>query len=232
MLMNRSANNPFTEGVEVIKKRTRTINLENFRKQPAKKPLAVALISALVLTGCFSDEKDPEVALYRDANECIIYNPDMKQECTDSFAKATLESIETAPRYATQEDCIAEFGEQACIQAPQESQHEARAGGSFWMPMLAGYLFGRMSGGFNAHKPLYAPRGGGMYDSSGKGFGQLRPGEKVRVKPNDLRPGERKRQTLSRGGFGQSVAKQNAAMREEERSNRRSGSSASRSFGG
>lgn len=226
-------------------KRTQKINRESFRKAPRRfraKPLAAALFSLMVLGAC-SDNSQEEVAMYRDAAECKLYNPHDANMCEQSFKQAQIEAFNSAPRFATREDCVAEFGEEGCAPVPaselgtQEMQ-EARAGGSLWMPLMAGYLFGRMSSGFGAHKPLYTPQAGmgkgNVYDAAGKNFGKVQPGQKIRVNPTDLRPAK-PGQTLRRGGFGQVVAKQNqmhrqaAAQKGQSRDNR---TIRQRSFGG
>lgn len=226
-------------------KRTKMINRESFRKAPKRfraKPLAIALFSVMALAAC-ADNQQEEVAMYRDAAECKLYNPNDAEMCETSFRQAQLEALETAPRFATREDCVAEFGEEGCAPVPEselqdQQVQEARVGGSFWMPLMAGYLFGRMSSGFGAHKPLYAPQAGAgrgnVYDASGKNFGKVAPGQKMKVNPGDLRPAQAG-QTLRRGGFGQVVANQNRMQNQAAQRNNagtKNRAVRQRSFGG
>ena len=102
-----------------MRKRTTQVNLDGFRKQKKTfrlKPLAAILASALILAACGGDKQEQleEVSMYRNVEECIRYNPsdDAKSLCETSFAQATQEAIDTAPRFATREDCVAEFGEE------------------------------------------------------------------------------------------------------------------------
>jgi uncharacterized protein YgiB involved in biofilm formation len=74
-------------------------------------------------------------------------------ECTTAYTNALKEAERTAPKYASREDCVAEFGEGQCQQnaaqagtAP-ENQAQAQSSGSFWMPLMAGYMMGRLMGG-------------------------------------------------------------------------------------
>ena len=206
-----------------MRKRTTEINLEGFRKKPKSfrlKPLAAIVASAMILAACGNNNDQAnleEVSMYRNVEECVRYNPssDAKNLCETTFAQAQQEAIETAPRFATREDCVAEFGESGCQIAPVTQENAtAQSSGSMWMPLMAGFLFGRMMSGFNAHKPLYSPQSGpgkgNLYDASGKNFGQTAPGGKMKVNPSDLKPGA-KGQTLRRGGFGSMVSKQSMA---------------------
>lgn len=206
-----------------MRKRTSQVNLENFRKKPKTfrlKPLAAIVASAFIITACGSDKDAQleEVTMYRNVEECIRYNPssEAKTLCETTFAQAQQEAIDTAPRFATREDCVAEFGESGCQVAPvdQSNAQAQQSSGSFWMPLMAGFLFGKMMSGFNAHKPLYSPQSGPnqgkFYGADGKNFGNMTPGSKTKVNPSDLKPGP-KGQTMRRGGFGQMVSKQAAA---------------------
>jgi uncharacterized protein YgiB involved in biofilm formation len=64
-------------------------------------------------------------------------------ECTTAYNNALKEAERTAPKYASREDCVAEFGEGQCQQAPAqagvapENQAQAQSSGSFWMPLMA-----------------------------------------------------------------------------------------------
>ncbi|GGZ99715.1 hypothetical protein DC083_08815 [Ignatzschineria ureiclastica] len=222
-----------------MRKRTTTINLDKFRKKPKSlrlKPLAAIVATAFIVAACNnSDAKTEEVSMYRNVEECVRYNPDDKALCETTFAKAQQEALETAPRFTSREDCVAEFGENNCQIAPVNSENATaqQSSGSIWMPLMAGFLFGRMMSGFGAHKPLYAPQAGAgkgnLYDASGKNFGNVTPGSKVKVNQNDLKPGK-PGQTLRRGGFGQMVSKQNmAASSAKSTTNSRSSSASSNS---
>ncbi|VUC74879.1 lipoprotein [Salmonella sp. NCTC 11881] len=74
-------------------------------------------------------------------------------ECTTAYNNALKEAERTAPKYATREDCVAEFGEGQCQQAPAQAgmapENQAQAqqsSGSFWMPLMAGYMMGASDG--------------------------------------------------------------------------------------
>ncbi len=111
-------------------------------------------------------------------------------ECKTAYTSALKEAERTAPKYASREDCVAEFGEGQCQQAPAqagiapENQAQAQSSGSFWMPLMAGYMMGRLMGGgagcqqqplFSSKNPA-SPAYGQYTDASGKGYGAAHPG--------------------------------------------------------
>ncbi len=70
--------------------------------------------------------------------------------------------------------------------APQQS-------GSMWMPLMAGYMMGRMMGG-GASQPLFtskapnSPANGKFVDASGKNFGAATTGRTMTVPKTALAP--------------------------------------------
>ncbi|HBZ3514777.1 TPA: DUF1190 family protein, partial [Klebsiella pneumoniae] len=147
----------------------------------------------------------------------------------------------TAPKYATREDCVAEFGEGQCQQAPAQAgmapENQAQAqqsSGSFWMPLMAGYMMGRlMGGGMAQQQPLFSsknpasPAYGQYTDASGKSYGAAQPGRTINVPKTAMAPKPATTTTVTRGGFGESVAKQSTMQRSAAGS-----TSSSRSMGG
>ncbi|VEB54006.1 lipoprotein [Salmonella enterica subsp. enterica] len=94
-----------------------------------------------MLAGC--EKSDETVSLYQNADDCSAANPGKSAECTAAYNNALKEAERTAPKYATREDCVAEFGEGQCQQAPHkagmapENQAQAQqSSGSFWMPLM------------------------------------------------------------------------------------------------
>ena len=103
-----------------------------------------------MLAGC--EKSDETVSLYQNADDCSAANPGKSAECTTAYNNALKEAERTAPKYATREDCVAEFGEGQCQQAPAQAgmapENQAQAqqsSGSFWMPLMAGYMMGRLA---------------------------------------------------------------------------------------
>lgn len=165
-------------------KRTKNINHAMFRKSWGARhltPVALAVTAVFMLAGC--EQNDETVKMYQNADDCSSANPGKSAECKTTYDNALKEAARTAPKYASREDCVAEFGEGQCQQAPAQAgvatENQAQAqqsGGSFWMPLMAGYMMGRLMGGGAgyAQQPLFSsknpasPAYGQYTDASGK----------------------------------------------------------------
>ncbi|WP_340620964.1 DUF1190 family protein [Xenorhabdus siamensis] len=223
-------------------KRTKEINRDNFRKAWRNyrlAPVALAVSAVFMLSAC--EQNDETVSLYTNADECSKANPSQSEQCTIAYNNALKEAEKTAPKYATREDCVAEFGEQQCTQAPAQAgvgnQAQAQSSsGSFWMPLMAGYMMGRLMGGNSApSQPLFSsksassPANGKFVDATGKSYGPATAGGRTMSVPKTaMAPKPATTTTITRGGFGDTVAKQSSM----QRSSAGSSSSSSRSMGG
>ncbi|CAI0860228.1 DUF1190 family protein [Serratia fonticola] len=218
-------------------KRTKNINKDTFRKSWRSyrvAPVALAISAVFMLAGC--EQADETVSLYKNADDCSTSNPSMSEQCTTAYNNALKEAEKTAPKYATREDCVAEFGEAQCTQAPAQAgmAAESQSSGSMWMPLMAGYMMGRMmSGGGYAQQPLFSsknaasPANGKFVDASGKSYGPATAGGRSMTVPKTaMAPKPAVTNTVTRGGFGESVAKQTSMQRSSATS------SSSRSMGG
>ena len=207
-------------------KRTKTINHASFRKNWGARhltPVALAITAVFMLAGC--EKTDETVSMYQNADDCSSANPGKSAECTASYNNALKEAERTAPKYASREDCVAEFGEGQCQQAPAqagmapENQAQAQSSGSFWMPLMAGYMMGRMMSGGMQQQPLFSsknsrsPAYGQYTDASGKGYGAAQSGRTMNVPKTAMAPKPATTSTVTRGGFGESVAKQSTMSR-------------------
>jgi uncharacterized protein YgiB involved in biofilm formation len=203
-------------------KRTQNINHASFRKQwraYRMAPVALAVSAVFMLAGC--EKSDQNVSLYQNTDDCTRANPSMSEQCTTAFNNAQKEAVKTAPKYASREDCIAEFGEGQCTQAPAQAAVGAQPqqSGSFWMPLMAGYMMGRMMGGGGySQQPLFSsrapnsPANGKFVDASGRNYGPATGGRSMNVPPSAMAPKTPTTSTITRGGFGETVAKQNTTM--------------------
>ncbi len=130
-------------------KRTKSIRHASFRKNWSARhltPVALAVATVFMLAGC--EKSDETVSLYQNADDCSAANPGKSAECTTAYNNALKEAERTAPKYATREDCVAEFGEGQCQQAPAQAgmapENQAQAqqsSGSFWMPLMGPAFF-------------------------------------------------------------------------------------------
>ncbi|EPL9571541.1 DUF1190 family protein [Providencia rettgeri] len=231
-------------------KRTKDINQNAFRKSWRSyrlAPVAVAVSAVFMLSAC--EESDETVSLYTNAQDCSQANPSQADQCTLAYNNALQEAAKTAPKYETQADCIAEFGESMCTQAPaqaglagtsstngEQTAQAQSSGGSMWMPLMMGYMMGRMMGGSAASQPLFSsknpasPANGKFVDASGKSYGPaVAGGRSMSVPKTAMAPKPPTTSTVTRGGFGDTVNKQ--AMAQRSSSSAKSTSS-SRSMGG
>lgn len=216
-------------------KRTKNINKETFRKSWRSfrvAPVALAISAVFMLAGC--EQTDETVSLYQNADDCSSANPSMSEQCTIAYNNALKEAEKTAPKYATREDCVAEFGEAQCTQAPAQAgmAAESQSSGGMWMPLMAGYMMGRMMGGGYAQQPLFtsknaaSPANGKFVDATGKNYGSATAGGRTMTVPKTaMAPKPAVTNTITRGGFGETVAKQTSMQRS-------SATSSSRSMGG
>ena len=232
-------------------KRTKYINQNAFRKSWRSyrlAPVAVAVSAVFMLSAC--EESDETVSLYTNAQDCSQANPSQAEQCTLAYNNALNEAAKTAPKYATQEDCVAEFGEAMCTQAPAqagiagtstpaagEQAAQPQSSGSMWMPLMMGYMMGRMMGGGAPSQPLFSsknpasPANGKFVDATGKSYGPaVAGGRSMSVPKTAMAPKPATTSTITRGGFGDTVNKQATAQRSS--SSAKSGSTSSRSMGG
>ncbi|WP_271271535.1 DUF1190 domain-containing protein [Aliamphritea hakodatensis] len=186
-------------------KRTQAINLQRMRKclKPRLKPLAVA-VSSVMLVSC----SDVDVEVYESVAQCIAENPLMLQDCEAAYRHAQSESFRTGPKYQTEPACEDEFGDEQCI------PYNVLNNQTWFMPIMAGFLFYNGNDWDNddyISSPLYSSKSrrsrvfGKWTSADGIVYGPKRYGtitvdkSSFKLKPTTTR-------TLSRGGFGLSVA--------------------------
>lgn len=183
-------------------KRSSTIHRQHFRKRPIRlKPLA-ALIATLFV-GCSARQDAQVVASVPD---CANNTKLTLQECEAAYQKALAASEKTAPKYATENQCEAEFGADQCTKGRT---------GSF-MPFMTGFLVSSLLDfSRNYFNPVYQYRGpGAAHGRIMTPHGQiLGPAGHRRYKVRNetlTKPIPTVQRTVSRGGFGsQAAAKSN-----------------------
>ena len=148
----------------------------------------------------------PEPALaYTSLDECKAANDISDTDCDTGYANAAAQAERTAPRYASRAECEGQWGPEQCRQNTQ--------GGSFFTPLLTGFVVGQLlnGGGYRGGGALYRDRNG-QY-SNGFGGGYLsRDYRTGRTIANGREFGDVARQApsrvqsrtsvVSRGGFG------------------------------
>jgi uncharacterized protein YgiB involved in biofilm formation len=148
---------------------------------------------------------DPALA-YTSLAECKAANDITDIECDAAQANAQKIAAETAPRYATQSECEGQWGPDQCRQNNQ--------GGSFFTPLLTGFVIGQLlnGGGYRGGGALYRDQAGNLQNGYGGGYlsRDYRTGRQVansrdygsdvaRQAPSRV---QSRTTVVSRGGFG------------------------------
>jgi uncharacterized protein YgiB involved in biofilm formation len=166
--------------------------------------LSVGLVmgaSLLVLSAC--GEPQVEVSVYESVEQCKRESLGDTDKCESNFNEAKAQHAAVAPKYATKEDCAADFGAEKCEKAP----YQTSSGGSVFMPLMAGYMMGSLlrggRSGFGS-QPLYrsASSPGTFRTADNKSAGSATGRTQV-AKSATSRPSV-KSTTMRRGGFGSS----------------------------
>ncbi len=203
-------------------KRTRSINLERMRKlednnlsQPTPlrsklKPLAVS-VAAAVLVAC--SDGGEEAVVYSDIADCISKNPDQVDVCESAYNDAVNVAQESGPKYTSLEACTYDFGNRNCV------PYQADSGQNWFIPAVAGFMLAEVidevGDAFERRRyrsaPLYtsysrySPFYGQWSSVDGHTYGTSRYG-KIKVSDNAFKPKPKITRTISRGGFGSTVA--------------------------
>jgi uncharacterized protein YgiB involved in biofilm formation len=154
--------------------------------------------AAMGLSGC-----KPKAEAYPNAEACIAAGRETPELCRDAFKRAELEHEKQAPHFRSRDECIAAYGPNGC-------EEHREGGGSFFMPMMLGYMLGRGL----AYHPLYQDpsRRDGMVGPGGTHFnnytggfsggGGSGGGGSFRGGGSGGAPSSSESGTVSRGGFG------------------------------
>ena len=157
-----------------------------------------------------ADAGEPVDAVsYSDPAACKAADEVPDAECDNGWASAQADHQANGPRFGDKAACEAEYGEGRC-------ETRASGGGSFFMPLLAGMVLGRMvggGGGYYRGTGLYrdrlgrmdTPYGGGGALSRNPATGRLQvargavePSPAARQAPSQAGSDNR---AVSRGGF-------------------------------
>jgi uncharacterized protein YgiB involved in biofilm formation len=143
--------------------------------------LLLASAAALALAAC--DDPNKEISQFiRDEAQCASQND--PSACRQALLDARTAHARTAPAFATREACETAFGAENCQAAqgtpsaqqveaarahdPNQPQQQAQqAGGGFFMPLLMGYMMGRMAGGGMGAQPVYRDTQNWVYSGAG-----------------------------------------------------------------
>lgn len=184
----------------IKQKRSRYIDLSKMRKSFAIKPLAAG-IAGVLLSACSGGRE--EAIIFTTLEECNNTYPDMEAKCEVAYEQALAEAARTAPKYNNVNDCEYEFGANQCRQY-------SSGGGSFFMPLMAGYMIGNMMSPRPYYQPMFTSysRNSSFRNrwttSDGAIIGDTNK-RNMRVRPSAFEKKPAVTRTISRGGFGSSV---------------------------
>ena len=133
----------------------------------------------------------PDARFFADASACAEVHD--KATCQTAFAESEATFAAEAPRYSRKEECEAEFGAGNC-----ETRQSAGMG-SFFMPMMMGYMLGSAF-----RQPVYrGPEGTAMTRSGNNSYAVGRfsgaSGRGAAFQPTQITQ-------VQRGGFGASAS--------------------------
>ena len=174
------------------------------------KTTALLLMSTvpLLLTAC-SQEPEVQVSegLYTSVEACSEATGD-PSACRTAFADAQKASADSAPQYASREQCAQDYDADKCV------EQRTSAGTLFIGPMMMGFFMGQMlNGGNRGLAAGQAPQSAPAYQDKAKGWAKAPPAGsgglntasrigagKAALQPTGLQPN--RAPTVSRGGFG------------------------------
>lgn len=177
-------------------------------KRPMKRSRAVVLTTlsaagVAALSACGSDD-DVDAFPYATVAECRSAGDVPASECDRAYQQALANHELSAPRFDSQSLCEEQFGNNGC-------QQGVTNGNSFWMPLLAGFMVGRMldnDRSYYRYSSLYRHRNHGWYAGGSYGGplyrsgGRYRSGMSAFDRPSHASPINTRSSIASRGGFG------------------------------
>lgn len=103
------------------------------------KSLSLLLMGTLAAgtSGCSRAQDEESLHAFGSVSECTSSGLFTESECMDMERSA----LEESPKFTSLEQCEAEYGAGAC-----SSQQSYVHGGGVWMPMMMGFMAGRMMG--------------------------------------------------------------------------------------
>lgn len=190
------------------------------RRSRSIKLTLLSSVGVLTLLAC--DQQDPlaKAGFVADERECAK-SVDADQ-CRQMLQDARAEHMKSAPAFASQEACEDKFGAANCEPqtkvasagsetkppgtggTPGGEQSMFGGGGTgMFVPMMMGFMMGRMMGGGYSSQPVYRDANNTAYARTGQGYSSVGSFDKrmsAPARPTQVAGGP------SRGGFGQEGA--------------------------
>lgn len=157
------------------------------------------------LTACDANDAGPPVdaTSYASVAECRAAGDVPAAQCDTAYAQAQAANAENAPRFDDRQTCEEQYGAAQCV---------PRNNGSFFTPLLTGFIVGQalsnFGGGYRG-APMYRDRNGNFFGGGGVPFGRDYVSGRTRIGSNAFDPAARaptrvqsRSSVVSRGGFG------------------------------
>lgn len=136
------------------------------------KALTIGLLTVSVFALAACQQEEATAFSFTNVEQCISASRSVDagftaQECRDGFDAAQASYTETAPKYAGEDVCESEHGENACTVV------QGSDGGSVFVPLMMGYMMGSMMADNDSKRrsytyvPMYSVKGGGYGTSTG-----------------------------------------------------------------
>ncbi len=163
--------------------------------------------SGVSLTACDGDVggKPVDALSYKTVAECRQAAVIPAAQCDTAFAQAEKANDQNAPRFNDRASCEAQFGEAQC---------QPRNNGSFFTPLLTGFIVGQMLNGGGGYgyrgAPMYQDRNGNYIGGAGGRFTRDYATGRTQIGSDAFNPSARaaparvqsRSSVISRGGFG------------------------------
>lgn len=180
----------------------------------SKKAALVLMVPAttLLLAGC--GEEREQALVYETPGECAAASFNTPEQCKADYDAAKALHPQVAPKYVSKEECETDFGAGNCETAPQQTA----SSGSFFMPMMMGYMMGQMMNRGGAAQnlqsgaaskvptqPLYKSRDDRATFRTATNAPVAKGIGPITLKPSQVQP--QAGQVVRRGGFGAQAVK-------------------------
>ncbi|MSO64939.1 MAG: DUF1190 domain-containing protein [Alphaproteobacteria bacterium] len=123
-----------------------------------RKSTAIRLVllgsASLALAACDDSRVPTDAKFFGSLSECKTAFDDAT--CESKFKEADQARVDQGPRFTRKEECESRYGAGNC-----ETRTDTSSGGSFFLPLMAGYMMGNLLGNRAQGYPVYRDRDGG-----------------------------------------------------------------------
>jgi uncharacterized protein YgiB involved in biofilm formation len=129
----------------------------------------------MALTACGGDTWEVEGQVFETVAQCTAAGV-AANECQDAYNQALADNQNDAPRFESQDLCEGEFGQGQC---QQQFAGGGGGTGSFWVPLLSGFVIGNALGEIDIdgrkrkYAPVYRSRAHNAYYHGGSNYGPM-----------------------------------------------------------